>query len=445
MTRLFGTDGIRGMANQHPITCEMAVQTGRAVGFQAKNNGFKSIVIGKDTRLSGDMLESAIAAGIASVGMNALIAGVIPTPGVAYLTRTIDDAGAGVVISASHNPYQDNGIKIFKHNGFKLSDSEEDQLESFIINPSIIPQKEPGKIYSIANRIEEYVQFLCKKFPLKKPVCPLKAVFDCSNGAAYSIAAQIFKSYLSDPVFLFNTPDGRNINHDCGSEHTHTLQKTVLSLKADIGIAFDGDADRFIAIDETGKIMTGDVILAVCAEFAKQNNFLKNNIVVSTIMSNAGLTNTLQSLSIQHKQSEVGDRKVLELMIQANSVLGGEDSGHLIFLNDHTTGDGILSAIKLLEIMIHTGKTLSQLSSIVTIFPQVLLNVPVDSSRPDFMKIDAITKEIKAVEHELKNKGRVLIRYSGTQPLLRVMVEGVDEKTTLGYAERLGRVIRENL
>lgn len=445
MTKLFGTDGIRGIANQHPITCEIALQTGRAIGFFAQNKGFKSVVVGKDTRISGDMLESAIASGIASVGINALLAGVIPTPGVAYLTKIIEEAGAGVVISASHNPYLDNGIKIFKHDGYKLSDDEENQVETFITDPQIVPRSHVGRIFNISSMIDKYIYFLSDKFPKRKLSHPLKIVIDCSNGAASDIVPKIFKSPLFDSVFLFNSPDGKNINLNCGSQHTETLMETVLSLKADIGIALDGDADRFIAVDETGKELTGDTILAICAKHAKENNMLPNNIVVSTTMSNMGLTTTLKSMSIRHERSEVGDRKVLELMNQTGAVIGGEDSGHLIFLNDHSTGDGILSAIKLLEVMVHTGKSLSELTTVIKILPQILLNVEVDVSRPDFMKIDAISNEISAVESELENNGRVLIRYSGTQPLLRVMVEGPEEKSTMDYAQRLCRVIKDNI
>ncbi len=450
MGKLFGTDGIRGRANLYPITCELALKTGQAVGLFAQKNG-GAIVIGKDTRESCDMLESALAAGIASVGVNVFLAGVIPTPGVAYLSTCIDGVGAGIVISASHNPYYDNGIKIFGQGGLKLSDVQEEEIESWILREKKnVPRNTVGKISVISDACETYSRFLLGKFPFGKHDADgesnqIKVIIDASNGAASSISHLVFNDQLFDVQFIHDRPNGININDNCGSQHTQDLKDRVLKEKADIGLAFDGDADRLIAIDGKGNEITGDRILAICAKFAKEKNQLENNIVVSTTMSNIGLSKTLESLDIIHLKSDVGDRKVLEEMNRAGAVMGGEDSGHMLFLEDHTTGDGMLTALKLLEVMVDTGKSLFDLASIMVVYPQVLMNVEVDASRPDFNSIKPIAKTIQAIEDKLIGKGRVLIRYSGTQPLLRVMVEGPDEMETKGFCEEICGVIKENI
>ncbi len=445
MGTLFGTDGIRGVANQYPITCEVAMKAGRAMGLFVKENGYSSVIIGKDTRISGDMLEAAVVAGVASAGATALVAGVIPTPGIAFLCSDIKQAGAGIVLSASHNPYEDNGIKIFKHGGVKLSDEEEEQIENFILHHTDEITGKVGKINVLDNASGKYADFLLNTFPVKSQDKKLKLIVDCSNGAASNIAPLVFHSDLFETHFIYNQPDGYNINDGCGSQHTSDLAARVIQEKADIGLAFDGDADRLIAVDETGHEITGDSVLAVCAKFAKANNQLQNNIVVSTIMSNVGLAQCLDSLGISHIKSDVGDRKVLEDMKKSNSVIGGEDSGHMIFLNYHSTGDGMLTALRLLEVMIRTGQPLSELASIVTVFPQVLKNVTVDASRPDFMKIKPIAETIKKIEEKLGTKGRVLIRYSGTQPLLRIMVEGPDQIETERYCDDICESIKANI
>lgn len=455
MGKLFGTDGIRGRANLYPITCEIALKTGQAVGLLAEKTGQRTVVIGKDTRESCDMLESALAAGIASVGVNVLLAGVIPTPGVAYLSTCIEGVGAGIVISASHNPYHDNGIKIFGQGGVKLSDAQEEEIESYILEEKSVPRDNVGKISIISDSLNLYTDFLLKKFPFRKhdsriknspfKIVPIKIIIDASNGAASNVSHLVFNDRLFDVQFIHDTPNGININDNCGSQHTRDLKDRVLREGANIGLAFDGDADRLIAIDEQGNEIAGDGILAVCAKFAKEQNQLKNNIVVSTTMSNIGLTKALEALDIIHLKSDVGDRKVLEEMNRTGAVMGGEDSGHMIFLEDHTTGDGILSALKLLEVMVETGKRLSDLASIMVVYPQILMNVEVDASRPDFTRIEPIAKTIREVENQLVGKGRVLIRYSGTQPLLRVMVEGPDETRTQGFCEEICKVIRKNI
>ena len=450
MGKLFGTDGIRGRANLYPITCEIALKIGQAVGVLTQKTGNEAIVIGKDTRESCDMLESALAAGIASAGVNVFLAGVIPTPGVAYLSTCLDGVGAGIVISASHNPYHDNGIKIFSQGGVKLSDAQEEEIESHILGKQNVPRDKVGKISIISDSLTLYSEFLLGMFPFRKldskmETNLLKIIIDASNGAASSISHLVFNDRLFDVQFIHDRPDGININNNCGSQHTQDLKNKVLQEKADIGLAFDGDADRLIAIDEKGNEITGDRILAICAKFAKEMNKLKNNTVVSTTMSNIGLSKALESLDIIHLKSDVGDRKVLEEMSRTGAVMGGEDSGHMLFLEDHTTGDGMLSALKLLEVMVDTGKSLSDLASIMVVYPQVLMNVEVDASRPDFTLITPIAKTIQRIEDQLVGKGRVLIRYSGTQPLLRVMVEGPDKRETQDFCEEICRVIKENI
>lgn len=445
MGKLFGTDGIRGIANQYPITSELAMKTGQAVGEFCKKNGHKAVIIGKDTRISGDMLEAALASGLATTGVDVRLAGVIPTPGVAFLCRHLEDIGAGIVISASHNPYQDNGIKIFKKGGLKLSDDQEAEIENFILSDRNVSRAEVGRITVIPDSLESYAAFLIDKFPKRKPSKKPKIVIDCSNGAASKIGRLVFKSSLLDTVFIHDTPDGFNINDNCGSQHTQDLQDKVLECNADIGLAFDGDADRLIVVDEKGQTITGDCILAICADFAKSKNKLKNNTLVSTIMSNIGLTQALKGLGIRHLKADVGDRKVLEQMMACDAVIGGEDSGHMIFLDDHTTGDGLLSAIKLLTVMIEREKTVSELSKIMTVFPQILINVEVDASRPDYTKNETIVSAIKGVEKMLKDKGRVLVRYSGTQPMIRVMVEGPDQSLIETCCNQICDAIQENL
>ncbi len=445
MVKLFGTDGIRGKVNYYPMTCEIALSTGRAVGTFAKSNGYKTVIIGKDTRISGDMIEGALSSGVASTGANVIQAGVIPTPGLAFLCSDTQEVGAGIVISASHNPYQDNGIKIFKHDGTKLSDEEENKIETLILGSKIVPQEGVGKITIISDGLQRYTDFLLSKFPFKKLEKKIKMIVDCSNGSASKISHMVFNKSLFEAQFIFDSPDGININDNCGSQHTGQLRKKVTKSKADIGLAFDGDADRLIAIDETGEEITGDRILAICAKYAKGNDKLKNNIVVSTIMSNVGLTEFLSENGIQHIRADVGDRKVLEEMQKCGAILGGEDSGHMIFLDSHTTGDGILSALKLIEVILKTGQSLSSLASAMQVYPQALMNVVVDDSKPDFLKNSLIADTIHLIETNLGKKGRVLVRYSGTQPLLRVMVEGPDQKTTEQYCKAICDSIKANL
>ena len=445
MGKLFGTDGIRGVANQYPITCELALKIGQAVGFFSKQSGFNAIIIGKDTRISGDMLESALAAGVASTGIDVKLAGVIPTPGVAYLCCADKNIGAGIVVSASHNPYQDNGFKVFKHGGEKLSTKEENQIEDYILTSKHVLRSDIGIIKRVYDSTKQYSKFLLDSFSYNQLDKKLKIIIDCSNGAASKAAHMVFNDKLFDVQFIHDSPDGKNINLNCGSQHIQDLQGLVLKNRADIGLAFDGDADRLIVVDELGNKITGDCILAICAKHAKEAEKLNKNIVVSTIMSNIGLTKALDTMSIEHIKSDVGDQKVLEAMKKSGAVIGGEDSGHMIFLDSHTTGDGMLSALKLLEVLIKTDQPLSELSSIMTVFPQVLMNVEVNKSRPYFTKIRSIADTIKHIEQKLGNKGRVLIRYSGTQPLIRVMVEGPNQTTVEKYCSVICESIKKNL
>lgn len=450
MGTLFGTDGIRGEANQYPINCQVALLTGKAVGIFVSENGFDSVIIGKDTRQSGDMLESALAAGVASTGIDVKLAGVIPTPGVAFLSRHDKSAGAGIVISASHNPYQDNGIKIFKHGGVKLSDEQEAQIENFILKNDFDRgnSSQIGRIQNFDNAEKLYADFLKQQFlssGFDEREKPLKIVIDASNGAASDICKSVFAPPWFNAEYIHHSPDGTNINKDCGSQHTEDLKQKVTEVNADIGLAFDGDADRLIVVDEKGQQITGDCIMAICAKFAVESGRLDNRIVVSTIMSNVGLTEALNKMKIEHAKAGVGDRKVLEEMVAKNAVIGGEDSGHMIFLDRHSTGDGMLSALMLLEVLSMTGQTLSQLARVMTVYPQVLMNVEVDDSRPDFTKNKAISEVVKNVEDQLGDQGRVLIRYSGTQPLLRVMVEGPDQALVEKFCKDICESVKINL
>jgi len=454
MGKLFGTDGIRGVANRYPITPEIALKLGRAAvsifGKQDKNKNKRChIVIGKDTRLSGDMLEFAIASGICSMGGDAYLTGVIPTPGVAFLTSLLE-ADAGIVISASHNPYYDNGIKFFNANGFKLSDdlesSIEDEIKKAVFDDTgnALDQEkviQPGRVHSIENPIIKYVDFLKNRFKGEEPFQGVKLVIDCSNGAASHVAPLVFAGLGAELKTIFAAPDGKNINADCGSQHTKALCKAVIAMKADIGLAFDGDADRLIAVDEKGKELTGDQILAICARDLKQRGLLKNNLLVTTVMSNLGLGIALKKMGIEHVTTMVGDRYVMEEMISRGAVIGGEDSGHMIFLDHHTTGDGILSALVLLEAIKNASRPLSELASVMDIFPQVLLGVEV-KEKPDIDTIPEIVDIIKAVESNLGEKGRALVRYSGTQPLCRVMVEGPTLEETRMHCHKIAEVVK---
>ena len=448
MGKLFGTDGVRGVANEYPMTSEMAMNIGRATAHLFKQKGHApKIIIGKDTRLSGYMLENALVSGICSMGVHAILVGVIPTPGIAYLTASMR-ADAGIVISASHNPFQDNGIKIFGGEGFKLPDDTEAAIEDLIfannlhaLHPS---PTELGKAYRMEDARGRYIVFLKHTFPRKYALEGTKIVLDCSHGATYRVAPETFFELGAEVSTLFNEPNGKNINLHCGSQHPDALAEEVLKTKADVGFAFDGDGDRLIAVDETGTVLTGDQVLAICAGVLKKEGKLSNNLVVRTVMSNIGLSITLESLQIDSVMTKVGDRYVLEEMQARGAALGGEDSGHLIFLQHHTTGDGIITALQVAAAMKKEQKPLSELAKIMKVFPQALINVTV-KSRPEIETVPAITSVIHDVESKLGNRGRVLVRYSGTQNMCRVMVEGPSQEETGSYCRKIADVVERQL
>jgi len=433
MGKLFGTDGVRGVANQYPMTAEMALNIGRATALQFKRAGHApKIIIGKDTRVSGYMLENALVSGICSMGVDAILVGVLPTPGIAYLTNSMR-VDAGIVISASHNPFQDNGIKIFSGEGFKLPDEKEAAIEDMIfannldkLHPS---PTELGKAYRMDDARGRYIVFLKHTFPKEYTLEGMKIVLDCANGAAYRVAPETFLELGAEVVTLFDQPNGRNINATCGSQHPEGLAQEILRQKADVGFAFDGDGDRCIAVDETGTVLTGDQIIALCAYVMKKEGTLTNNLVVRTVMSNIGLTVAFEKLGIDSIMTRVGDRYVLEEMQARGSAIGGEDSGHIIYLREHTTGDGILTALQVVAAMKKESKPLSELARVMTVFPQSLINVDT-KSRPEIATVPQIMTVIREVEAGLGNQGRVLVRYSGTQNMCRVMVEGPTQEET---------------
>jgi len=448
MGKLFGTDGIRGEANRYPMDAGIAFSVGQAVPYLLKKPNHRTrIIIGKDTRISGYMLESSLESGITSMGGYPYLVGVLPTPGIAFITQSMR-ADAGIVISASHNPYQDNGIKIFSGNGFKLSDSEEEGIEKLILGnklPEMVPSvKEMGQAYRLEDVHGRYIVFLKNTFPRNLSMEGIKIVLDTANGATYKIAPDTFFELGANVEVIHNNPNGLNINDQCGSQHTQDLKKRVVESRADIGLAFDGDGDRLIAVDEKGQEISGDQVLIICARKLKEKGKLKNDLLVSTVMSNLGLKVACKKYGIQHHASKVGDRYVLEDMVRLGSIVGGEEAGHMIFLEHHTTGDGIISAIQLIAAMVEMGKPLSELSKMMEIFPQKLINVDV-KSKPDISTLAKVTEAIKQVESELGDNGRVLVRYSGTQNMCRVMVEGPTHEVTEKYCKQIAEVIKKTI
>ncbi len=390
------------------------------------------------------MIENALVSGICSMGVDAILVGVIPTPGIAYLTNSMR-ADAGIVISASHNPFQDNGIKIFSGDGFKLPDEKEAAIEEMIfannldkLHPS---PTELGKAYRMDDARGRYIVFLKHTFPKEFTLEGAKIVLDCANGATYRVAPETFFELGAEVFTLFDQPDGRNINVRCGSQHPEVLAQEVLRQKADVGFAFDGDGDRCIAVDETGTVLTGDQIIALCANLMKKEGILTNNLVVRTVMSNIGLSVAFDQLGIDSIMTKVGDRYVLEEMQARGASIGGEDSGHIIYLREHTTGDGILTALQVVAAMKKEGRPLSELAKIMTVFPQSLINVDT-KSRPDIQTIPEIVNVMRKVETSLGQKGRVLVRYSGTQNMCRVMVEGPTQEETDRYCREIADVVK---
>ena len=448
MRKLFGTDGIRGVANVHPMTTEIAMQVGRGIAFLLKNNKYgHRIVIGKDTRLSGYMIENALAAGICSMGVDVLLVGPLPTPGIAFITTSMR-ADAGVVISASHNPFQDNGIKIFSRDGFKLPDQQEKLIEDLIFSQQLEVLRpvadEIGKAQRIDDARGRYIVFLKNTFPKQFTLEGFHIVLDCANGATYGVAPHVFEELGAKVTALGVSPNGKNINDECGALCPRLMANKVRELGADIGIALDGDGDRLIVADEKGAIVDGDHLMTICAADLMTRRKLKKKTLVATVMSNIGLSIALKEMGIRHIISQVGDRYVLEQMMTNGSVLGGEDSGHMIFLAHHTTGDGILTALKLIEAMLFESKTLSVLGDRMKVFPQALINVPV-KEKADIESIPEILNAIRSAEADLGEKGRVLVRYSGTQPLCRVMVEGPANQETRAHCERIAATVQKML
>lgn len=448
MARFFGTDGIRGLANQDPVSPEAGLCLGRALVRLLEEKGLPSlIVVGRDTRVSGKMLEYALLSGVLSGGGYARRAGVLPTPGVAYLARKLG-AGAGVMVSASHNPYEYNGFKVFSHEGFKLPDHEEIRVEELMAleNKSLFLEgtREPGMSEDLQSGVEWYADFLAQCLPAEWDLNDIRIALDCAHGATYKVAPLLLERLGAEVKALFVSPDGRNINHGCGSQHTEALSHYVTEAGADVGLAFDGDGDRLIAVDEKGGILTGDQVLTILAKMMKEKGALKNNLVVSTVMSNIGLSLALKDLGIAHAASKVGDRHVLAEMVARDASLGGEESGHVIFRDLHTTGDGILSGLQLLLAMKTFDRPLSLLSQFMTVFPQALVNVRIKAKK-ELGSLPKVNRCIEQVEQELGSKGRVVVRFSGTEPVCRVMVEGDDEGAVWGYANRIAKVVEEEL
>ncbi|MCB0352713.1 MAG: phosphoglucosamine mutase [Bdellovibrionales bacterium] len=445
--KYFGTDGIRGVAGEFPLNPKMLVSVGQAIAhlFLGKK-GRHRILIGKDTRLSGYMIETALASGITSMGADVLLVGPIPTPGVAYLTKSMR-ADVGIMISASHNPFEDNGIKIFGADGFKLPDEREAEIESWIEQNEQFPGVESSKIGK-ATRVDDalgrYTVFLKESFPRDLTLEGMRIGFDCANGAAYQLAPQTMEELGADVVARGISPNGRNINAGFGSLYPEIVRELVLEHNLDIGISLDGDADRAVFVDEKGNVIDGDAVLALCAIDLKQRGRLKNNIVVATVMSNLGLEKLLKEHDISVLRSPVGDRYVLEEMIKSGAVLGGEQSGHTIFADSSTTGDGTLASLKVLEILLRSGRPLSELASQFVRFPQKLINVPV-RAKPDLSTLESVSQAIHSVESELGNRGRVLVRYSGTEDKARVMVECEEEKECESFAQGIAQAIEREI
>jgi phosphoglucosamine mutase len=448
MGKLFGTDGIRGEANRYPMNAEIAFKVGQTVAYLFKRNSHRArVIIGKDTRISGYMLESSLEAGITSMGGDPYLVGVLPTPGIAFITQSMR-ADAGIVISASHNPFQDNGLKIFDANGFKLTDEQENKIEDMILGGNLDNLLPPAKAMGKAIRINDihgrYIVFLKNSFPRELSMEGMKIVLDTSNGATYRVAPDAFDELGADVHVIHNTPNGININDGCGSQHTQDLRKKVVESGAAIGLAFDGDGDRLIAVDEKGNEITGDQLLIICAYVLKKEGRLKNNLVVSTVMSNLGFKMACKKYGFQHHASNVGDRYVLADMLRLGAIIGGEDAGHMIFLEHHKTGDGIIAAMQLVAAMLKEGKPLSELTRLMDIFPQKLINVDV-KSKPEISDIPGLAEVIRHVEHELGDEGRVLVRYSGTQNMCRVMVEGPSDSVTDSYCRLIADVVKAEI
>ena len=445
MRQLFGTDGVRGVANTYPMTTEIAMQIGRAIAFIVKTKAKgHHIVIGKDTRLSGYMIENALAAGVCSMGVDVQLLGPLPTPGIAFITTSMR-ADAGVVISASHNPFQDNGIKIFSKDGFKLPDEVELDIEDLIFSQKMAALRPVADEVGRATRIDDakgrYIVFLKNTFPAKYTLDDFHIVLDCAHGATYKVAPFVFSELGAKVTCIGVNPDGKNINQDCGALHPEVMAEKVKQLGADIGLALDGDGDRLIVCDENGEIVDGDHIMAICAADLLSRRKLKKKTLVATVMSNIGLEKAMTKMGGKLVRTQVGDRYVVETMRARGYNFGGEQSGHLVFLDHNTTGDGILAGLQLLSIMIKKKKPLSKLAGVMTSYPQVLENVRMSSKiAPE--DIQGFPEAMQEAEKQLGKRGRILVRPSGTEPVIRVMAEGEDEKEISTIALDLCDIIR---
>jgi phosphoglucosamine mutase len=444
MTRLFGTDGVRGIANKD-LTPELAYRLGRAgARVLAGGNAGKRLVVGRDTRISGDMLEAALSAGICSAGVDVLSAGYIPTPAVAFLTRDLGAAG-GVVISASHNPVEDNGIKFFGPSGYKLTGDKEQQIEELVTGPGLENVPSPvgggvGRIHRVSDAEDRYVAFLKGTIPVD--LKGLKIVVDCANGAAYRVSPRVLAELGAEVIPIFNHPDGVNINEGCGSTHPEKLMETVVQTGADMGLAHDGDADRLVAVDHTGNLVDGDQIMVICARYLKSRNRLAKNTVVVTVMSNMGLHLAMREAGIEVLQTKVGDRYVVEELLRSGAVFGGEQSGHILFLDHSPSGDGILTALQLLTVVKTTGRSLAELAAQMERLPQLLENVRVEDKHR-VMASPVLARSIRDMEQRLAGQGRILVRPSGTESLVRVMAEGRDMDQLRSIVDELVHIVKE--
>ncbi len=446
-TRLFGTDGVRGRVNTHPMTAEVALRLGLAAGICFRRGNHKhKVVIGKDTRLSGYIFENALTAGLCSAGVNVILTGPLPTPAISFLTRSMR-ADFGIVISASHNPYMDNGIKFFDAEGFKLPDAIEDEIAALTINTKEWPYPNADKV-GRATKVQDaggrYIVYTKSCFPPHLTLDGLRIVIDCANGASYKVAPLALQELGADVIKLNTEPNGRNINDNCGSLHPQHLADKVREVRADIGIALDGDADRVIVVDEKGTILDGDQIMALCASAMMERKELPKNTLVATVMSNMALEVFMNDNKGKLLRTDVGDRYVMEGMRKSNAMLGGEQSGHIIFRQYCPTGDGLLAALQILRHMREKERPLSELAGLLTPFPQELINVRV-SKKIDFDDVPSIVKVKKNVEKDLGKRGRVLLRYSGTEALCRIMVEGENHTKVREHAESLEDAVRKAL
>lgn len=449
--KLFGTDGVRGVANIEPVTAETALKLGRAAAHVFSTGGHESrgsggrrrIVIGKDTRLSGYMLENAMVAGITSLGVDVLIIGPLPTPGVAYITRSLR-ADAGIVLSASHNPYEDNGIKFFRHDGYKLDDEIEARIEGLVFSGEIENIRPTatriGKAFRIDDALGRYVEFAKQSFPRGRSLESLRVAIDCANGAAYKSSPCILRELGADTIVFHSSPNGTNINANCGSTHPEQIRRFVRETKADVGITHDGDADRVLLCDEKGEVVDGDEIMAIAAVDFLKSGRLEGKTLVSTVMSNFGLDETLASHGGRVLRTKVGDRYVIEAMLREGFNVGGEQSGHMIFREYATTGDGIVAALQILRVMIETGKPLSELKQVLKKYPQAQRNLRV-REKPPIESLPDVSALLADAEKALNGRGRVLLRYSGTEPKVRLLIEGPDQSLIDAHADRIAEAL----